>query len=548
MRDKAFSSPENSHGKDSVLQAVKDKDCMADIVAINTADDSMLITSMSKRKVIISSTDFAVGFFKFRLKFTQQTGAVLLLIGVYKPAFINLLEEMGYYKRYREGTNNYIFIHVQNGIMQPVTIEQMKARVYAALKMKEDPLKVEWNGASAEFTHGAVMDIFSINYHNIFCAIFCELLPEYKVPELRDTKENAFFLFRNNIVKVSKEGIDLLPYNALKNFCVWRSHILTHDYNYEEANEDNTKYIKFIHNVCNNEIDRINAAYSALGYVLHNYNHSSMGQAVILYDEKPTDLKNPQGRTGKGLFAQGPKQMREVASIDGKFFDENDKFRYQILNDTTQIVFIDDLKPQTPFTTFFSALSDGWTLEKKNEPQLKIPPEKSPKLMFASNSVLGGNGSSDRSRQFILEFSDHYSKKIKNGTETPIIDEHGIFFDRKVWDVHEWNRFFTFMLQCVQCYLIDGLKPYATHNVGVNSLIQRCGEDFADWVQLKNFQLEIEYKTADIFNEYKATYYGENADYSQRSFTNNLGKYAAIKSWKMKPSRSNGVCFFKFSL
>lgn len=72
--------------------------------------------------------------------------------------------------------------------------------------------------------------------------------------------------------------------------------------------------------------------------------------------------------------------------------------------------------------------------------------------MICSNTILENKGASNLRRQFTVELSDYYSKRLVNGTETPISDEHGgdLFSDN--WDFEEWNLFYSFMLDCVKHY------------------------------------------------------------------------------------------------
>jgi hypothetical protein len=271
-----------------------------------------------------------------------------------------------------------------------------------------------------------------------------------------------------------------------------------------------------------------------------------MGQVVIFYDEKPTNTRNPQGGTGKGLLAQGLSFMREVAKIDGKHFKADDKFRFQTVKPTSEIVFIDDLNKDVPFEVFFSCSTDGWTIERKFSDTIKLPPQDSPKMLFSMNAVVGGNGSSHRRRMFILELSDHYSRQIKTGSEHPIEDEHGILFDRINWTETEWNAFTQYMIECLAFYLQYDLQPYDLINVGKNALIQSTGDDFANWVESKDFQLGVYYPTKDLYEEYKAGAYGDDPAYKQRTFTNSIKRYADIKGWVFKSVSNNTTKLSQF--
>jgi hypothetical protein len=348
------------------------------------------------------------------------------------------------------------------------------------------------------------------------------------------------------VVEVAKEGIKYSQYAELSDYCIWKNQMMEREFEYVSENK-NCHFAKFISNVSNNEPDREAAFISALGYLLHNHIHPTSGQAVVANDEEITDLKNPMGGTGKGLFANAIKQMRVVVKIDGKKFNPDDRFRFQDLNEDTQLVWMDDTKPDFLFETFHSCLTDGWSIEKKFRPQFFIKPEDSPKMLICSNSVLSGGGTTNKRRMFILEFSPYYSKKIKTGIEEPIKAEHGgTFFDKDEWGPYEWNMFYSFMADCVCFYLKNGLQYYEHKSLAQNRLRQGTNEEFCDWVFAQNFQPNTEYETQKYFKDFVTAYYGENSDFKQRGFTNWLGMFAASKKWEFKAKRSNSISKFVF--
>jgi len=286
---------------------------------------------------------------------------------------------------------------------------------------------------------------------------------------------------------------------------------------------------------------------SALGYLQHNYQSPKNAQAVICYDENLTDSDNPQGGTGKGLFVQAPKQMRNTVIIDGKKMNLEDRFIWQDVTVQSQIVVIHDPKPSLNFSAFHSCLSDGWSIEKKNQPQFSIKPEESPKMVITSNSIVKGEGTTNKRRQYIIEFSDHYQKQIIKGIEEPIVAEHGcLFFDKDDWSKEEWNKFDNLMLMAVSDYLKNGLYSYDLINVAQNKLVQSTNEDFYTWTSEQCFEVDKQYCADDLFSEFKSTYYGDDKDFKQRKFTNWIKEFAKMRNWKYNRTPSNGKSNFTF--
>ncbi|GGG93373.1 hypothetical protein [Pedobacter zeae] len=475
------------------------------------------------------------GFFAFTIKEHKENQWSCTIKNVSKTNVLEYISYSGFRKVYHKKSNDYLIVRVENNVINEVSADIIRVQCYNEAKKHGEVNIITPDGSKFEF-HWKLLDTIYLQYQDqIFNKNFLELLEEFSIPQLRDTRTESFFLFKNTIIKVCKNNIDLLPYSELikLNRSVWKSHILDREYN-EQPNQQISEFQRFIENVSNNQENRIRAFTSAIGYLLHHYNGSHMGQAVVCYDEQPTDVKNPQGGTGKGLFANAISQMREMAEIDGKHFKADDKFRFSSVEITSQVVAVDDLAKDVSFETFFSAITNGFTIEKKNLNSIKLPPEDSPKMLFSMNAIVNGNGGSHKRRMFIIEFSNFYSKHIITGSEKPIEDMHGILFDRIEWNDQHWSSFTKYMIDCVQFYLQNGLQPYELINVGKNALIQQTSEEFSEWTEQQNFEFKKFYKTKQMFEEYRNTYFGENAEFTQRSFTNMLKKYATSKNWDFK--------------
>ena len=491
----------------------------------------------NKDITIISEDEFGYDIWLFEL---TKEGPEFK--GLYRDGIIRKLGKMGYYKRYRDN-NSYIFIKEGDNIIWEVESCIMKDEFFGNAL---DTIDFKYEGCQITIKQEQLRETYLKQHHLIFNDNFLEHLSPHTKPILRDTKDEAYFFFKNQIVKITKDGLQYLQYRTITNECIWRTQIIESDFDYNVEYKD-CHFARFIKNVCNDEQDRITAFISAIGYLLHNYSHPSKGQAVIAYDEEITDLKNPMGGTGKGLLANAIKQLRNVAKIDGKKFDPSDKFKYQDITESTQVVWLDDVKPELGFETFHSVLTDGWSIEKKFKQQFYIKPEDSPKMFICSNAILNGKGTTNKRRQSIIEFSNHYSKQIKVGNEEPIKKEHGcIFFANYDWDIQEWNMFFSFMLDCVKIYLSEGMQSYTYRGLNKNMLIQSTSEEFYNWVEEQNFEVNKQYETKEKFEDFKITYYGIESDFKQRGFTNWLKKFAESKEWKFTVKTSNATQYFSF--
>jgi len=110
--------------------------------------------------------------------------------------------------------------------------------------------------------------------------------------------------------------------------------------------------------------------------MMHGYKNLSYCPAIILVDEEVSD--NPDGGTGKGIFMNALGHMKKLVTIDGKAFNFERSFAYQLVSADTQILCFDDVKKYFDFERLFSVITEGIDLEKKGKDAIKIPFSKKP--------------------------------------------------------------------------------------------------------------------------------------------------------------------------
>lgn len=494
----------------------------------------------------------AFGLWDFRIKFSPIPGRKPFgyFIGVYRNGFTAFLSHHGYYKRLRPHGGYFFLRCVDNKIqeVEPIHISDFVS-THLISRGSDISFEMDVNGDSVPFIASLLLQQETIKRqcNSIFNKNFLELLPNLDTEILKDTADTCFKLFRNGVLKITKDGFELIDYKDLGDKCVWKKHIRDFEFEYT-ADFNDCHYYKFIENVSDAKKDeeRHKSFRTAIGYMVHNFNAPERGQAVLLYDEVITDTKRPQGGTGKGLFAQGLAMLSELIVVDGKKFDENQRFSFQRVTQSTQIIFIDDVRPKLGFDRFNSLLTDGLTIERKNKDEVYISPKETPGLLLSSNSILDCEGSTRKRRQFPLEFTNFYSKLISKGNEQPIIEHHGCIFFSSDWDVKEWQKFYSFMITCVCEFLKDGLCHYSPKNVTTNRLRQITNDDFAEWVEEQKFEMSMVYETKPLYEDYKARFYPDEV-FSQRRFTSFLKKYSSVNDYVFKqPKPSSGVTFFVF--
>ena len=486
---------------------------------------------------------FVIFIFKFNKGLKDYVLDRLFMDGIR-----NELHTAGFSKR-KISKNEFIFIQKRGIVIIEVTAEIMKDYFVRKIDKIDKNFSVSYQNKNYQIPYELAKEIFFKKSNEIFNDKWLQQLQINEDEILKDTEDEMYFFFKNAKVTVTKERILKEPINELENinYCIWEEQIIQHDFEY--IDDYKTCYFyKFLKNVTNHDKDRWLTMISGIGYLLNHYFKESEGQAVILYDETITDLTTPMGGSGKGLIVSAIKQLRNVSKIDGKHLQSDNRFKWEQVTPSTQVVWLDDVKADFDFSILHSNLTDGWTIERKYKPQFIIEPINSPKTVICSNSIIKRDGSTNKRRQHIIELSDFYSSRIVRGDEKPIEEIHGcLFFSKTQWDANEWNMFYSLLFDAAFQYLNTGLVYNKGVNVEINSLKQATNSDFVSWVQEQEFELNEKYDTKKCYNQFVDMYYGTNYQIGQRTFTTFLNHYANYMGWKHSNKQSNGISYFSFS-
>jgi len=468
------------------------------------------------------------------------------VMSLYYEGMRKYIESNSYYKR-QLTKQSHIYVIDEFNIIEEVTSNIINDEIRCYVDSFQQNITFNYSSKEYSIPHETLINIYLKQQQNIINDKWLTNIQQHVKPILKDKKDSAFFIFENQFIEVTKNGIYNHDFLNLQDHCVWKDQIISHQFDYIENREEHPgEFEKFIVNVCNGESDRFTALCSAIGYLLHNFFDPKQGQAVILYDEALTTKNKPQGGTGKGLIVNAIKTMRSTAKIDGKNFKADDKFKWSNISPSTQVVWIDETNKFFNFESLFSCLTDGWQIERKFQNKFDIPAKESPKVIICSNTVLENKGSSNTRRQFIVELSDHYSKQIITGTETPIATEHnGIMFSDD-WNSVQWNLFFSFMVDCVQLYLKNGLMQYKRKNVEMNLLRQKTSDEFIEYITNNPPPLNVDLEMKPLFDDFKSSYFADDNTMVQRTFTNMIKRYCEAKNFEfMLTGKSNGTPIYQ---
>ena len=324
---------------------------------------------------------------------------------------------------------------------------------------------------------------------------YLSFLNTKEVNLLEDTVDTSYLYYLNKVIRVSKNKIDEIDYIDSDGY-VWKNQIIQREY--VKVKAENSVFEKFLFLVAGKEDTRFKSIKSVIGYLLHSFKTSANNKAIILNDETISDT--PNGGSGKGLFWNALMQMKKLNSLDGKIFSFNDQFKYQTVSTDSQILVFDDVKKHFDFESLFSLITEGITIERKGQLAIKLPVNKSPKILITTNYTVGGAGGSFDRRKFEIEFSSHF-----NANHTPLQEFNHLLFDE--WNTDEWNKFDNFMIECIQYYFEYGLIVSEFKNLELRKFITKTSNEFYEFTNdLENMPTNERIYSKkfheDILNEY----------------------------------------------
>lgn len=434
-------------------------------------------------------------------------------VKINRTRFKRLLESEGFCKYKMD--NNYLFINVENNIVRE--IDPIEVKEFVMRYLDQLPVSV-FEGTSK----AGVLNVLIKSSAQLFTLPFLEFLKTKNIEFNRDTEDSSFLYFKNGFVIVTKNGETFHNYNALDK-CIWKRQIIDRDY-FED--ERGSIFEEFLFNICRSAPDRFNALQSSLGYLMHTYKNPSETKAIIFIDEKMSE--GSFGRSGKGLVIKSVAQVRNVIVQDGRNFNPSKNFAFQRVRADTNIIALEDIRSKFPFENLFSILTEGITIERKNRDEIFMAFSESPKLVISTNFSIGGVDDSTLDRQFVVEFSDYYNKNHK-----PLDDFGQLFFDG--WDTEEWNKFDSFMINCLKTYLQNGLVAYEQVNINQKKLIDGTSPEFVEFSE--GFEIGREYDKKQLYQDFKNDY-SDLSQMSQGKFTRWLKVYGRIRCLEIAESKS----------
>lgn len=394
--------------------------------------------------------------------------------------FIEFLEEQGISQVMLNETKS-ILVQERNKRIKKVSTAEMACIVRNHLKSK---------------SLYAVYEQFIRVSGNLLGKTRTQFLNESKLVDGRDERNSANFYFKNLFVKVSKNNIELLDYSKLDNV-IWEEQVFDVDY---DTPKDGSigQFEEFCKLISKNDDKRFLSLKTIIGYLIHKNKERGENRAIIFYDENMTGNGEANGRTGKTLLWQAIGRVRNVINFNGKELKKGQWFKNQRIDLSTDLIVYDDLASTVSLEEFFSVITSGIEIEKKHKDSYTIPYERSPKFIFTTNNYLKGpGGSSDRARRCEFELSNFFTD-----TNTPEKHFGNRFFEAN-WSSEENNKFYHFLMQCVQAYLKEGLIMPKSINLNYTKITSECPSQFVTFMDTMHFKPDTKYNRKLLRGQFK---------------------------------------------
>jgi hypothetical protein len=409
---------------------------------------------------------------------------------------------------YDPASNIYRLVKVGDGFVEEASTEQIKKFIKGYVNSLPD----NFDGG---VTPGELLEVVYKGSETYFSKSFFEFLDHINPDLLKDTAEEAFFPFRNGVVVVTRDNVVMKSYKEIGKV-IWKSQVIDFNFSIDQTFEaSDCEFMSFITKICGDEEERYLYAMSLIGYLLHKYKDPARPYAVIFAEE--TDNEAEGGGTGKGILVKALSYLINTERVDGKNFKLDKNFAFQRVGLDTRLVSLEDVRRNVDFEGFFSIITEGITVEKKNKDELYIPFKDSPKILFTTNYTINNNSKAAQRRQKVLEFAPFFTPKYTPRDHF----KHNLFDD---WDADEWNRFYNLMFACVSMYLMGGVREMAdSAKLKRKHIRLSFGEEFLDfWDHYVENGCQEWKPFKELYNGFMIENDFEKKDFSQKRFKKGL--------------------------
>jgi hypothetical protein len=323
-----------------------------------------------------------------------------------------------------------------------------------------------------------------------------------------DTSDKAHVRFKNGVVKITKDDIQLLnPDEVRLQGAVWESSIIDREIKITDGtsglfktftelsmyrkdpsitDEDWTKE----YSMTPSSDSQYLSLRTAYGYLVHTFNSPTEAKGII-FGDVDSDIGKPQGGNGKSVIMESIGHFKKLVYQDGKKIKppqaDGGRFQFSTVTVDAKFLWIDDLRENFRFEDLFSTITNDMEVEGKGINKFVIPKDKKPKLGMTTNYVIPGVGTSHSRRKHVVQFGNYWNRCVEEG-ESPSDDKHlGKSLFEENFTNEDWNDFYNYGFRCVQEYFEKGLVQSDNSQYEIKSIkVTVEGVDgsgvFTDWL------------------------------------------------------------------
>ncbi len=294
----------------------------------------------------------------------------------------------------------------------------------------------------------------------------------------------------------------------------------------------------------------------SLGYILHRYKNHSFPLALWNLEDSTVGNKSSSGRSGKSFLYSTIIKYRllNVVDLNGKAFKATDRFSFQTISRNTDLLFVDDCVRNMNVEDYYNVIAGSIQVEEKQKKPYSLPFDKTPKVVFASNSVpRNAYQPSTRGRLQYVVFSDWYHVKTEDNDYRESRSIADDFMDEFRGGIvcagdgygDAWrNEDYGFLLWCVAYYL-EMVGEGARVEPPMGKVQRRIdessyGESFEEWANTffsedmpLNFNTLVRQDKA--YQDFLNMEFLSRSAYSMHSFTKQLKNYCRAKGYALNP-------------
>ena len=311
----------------------------------------------------------------------------------------------------------------------------------------------------------------------LFSTVSLASLPRLEGEFHRSGPHGVYLYFRNTVVKVTSDAITLMAYSELKGL-VWRGWIIEREFDLDEDDQDG-HFNMFIHILAGDDEEKVLQLKSIFGYLISGYNQLEINPIVLLYDM--SDGGRIDGRTGKGLFAEGASQFMPMVDIPCGSMQADDQNLFSAVNEETRLIHLNDVNKDFNIKYLFGEITGGIHAKGKYKKPVVFSKMNSPKVIATANQRLQGSGGSYEDRVVSFEVDKYFSTSYRPK------EEFGSSFYQG-WSDSEWMKFYKTAIDCLHLYLTKGLiRGKQTDEVMVDEFFDPTVEAWFDGLDKHKF-------------------------------------------------------------